>query len=328
MKTAFITGGTGTYGNELTKQLLATNEYDKIIVYSRDEYKQAVMNEKFNSDKRLRFYLGDVRDLQRLTLAMESISESDESYVFHAAALKRVDSCEYSLFETINTNVIGSYNVIQAALKANVLSVLAISSDKATEPCNLYGATKLTMEKMFTAANMYASNKKTRFASLRYGNVINSRGSVIPMFKEQFKKDETVFITDPEMTRFFISIEDAVAFSRIVMQNMNGGEVFVPKMKSISILKLAEIITGSNKYEVVGLRPGEKLHESLISQTEVLNTIDYGDYYIIKPVKHSYWSLPDIYSDFPLVNFKSYNSLENTLTFDPKKLKEMANKSS
>ena len=278
-KKILITGGTGSLGQALSKRLL-TLGVDTIRIYSRNESKQIEMESKFK-DKRLRFLLGDVRDLNRLTRALEDID-----YVFHAAALKHVPKIEYNPFEAINTNVLGSQNVIEACLHANVEKAVCIGTDKAVSPLNTYGATKLLMEKLFVTANNYLNPEKhkTKFIAVRYGNVFGSSGSVIPKFIELIKNKQKITITDPNMTRFSITMEQALDFILNATQSGKGSEIFVPDIKSYSILTLrdalSEIFTKIDD-EIVGIRPGEKLHEVLINKEEIRYTWKFNNMYMI-----------------------------------------------
>jgi len=278
-KKILITGGTGSLGQALTKRLLQEN-IERIRIFSRNEEKQITMENKLD-DKRLRFFLGDVNDLARLTRALE-----DVDIVFHTAALKHVPKIEYNPFEAIRTNVIGSQNVIDACLHENVEKVIAISTDKAVSPLNTYGATKLLMEKLFVTANNYINKEKhkTKFITVRYGNVFGSSGSVIPKFIEQIKHKQTVTITDPQMTRFSITMDEALNFILKVTQIGHGSEIFVPKLKSYQINDVKNALTeilGDSGSEITGIRPGEKLHETLINKDEIRYSWDFQDVYMI-----------------------------------------------
>ncbi|KKQ67212.1 MAG: hypothetical protein US86_C0001G0139 [Candidatus Daviesbacteria bacterium GW2011_GWA2_38_24] len=285
-KTILITGGTGSFGKACTKELLTQYKPEAIRIYSRDELKQWEMKNEFsqfpNSDI-LRFFIGDVRDANRLERAMKGAD-----FVIHAAALKQVPACEYNPTEAIKTNILGGMNVIDAALNCSVEKVVALSTDKASCPINLYGATKLCSDKLFMQANNYRGSKNTAFSVVRYGNVMASRGSVIPLFKEQAKTG-TLTITDEKMTRFWITLEQAVNFVLTSFPIMQGGELFVPKIPSMKITDLAKCIAPDAKFIVTGLRPGEKLHESLISPDEAVNTFDIGDRYFIQPMMMERW---------------------------------------
>ena len=278
-KKILITGGTGSLGQALSKRLL-TLGVDTIRIYSRNESKQIEMESEFK-DKRLRFLLGDVRDLNRLTRALEDID-----YVFHAAALKHVPKIEYNPFEAINTNVLGSQNVIEACLHANVEKAVCIGTDKAVSPLNTYGATKLLMEKLFVTANNYLNPEKhkTKFIAVRYGNVFGSSGSVIPKFIELIKNKQKITITDPNMTRFSITMEQALDFILNATQSGKGSEIFVPNIKSYSILTLRDALSEifpKIDDEIVGIRPGEKLHEVLINKEEIRYTWKFNNMYMI-----------------------------------------------
>ncbi|MEM2160555.1 MAG: SDR family NAD(P)-dependent oxidoreductase [Candidatus Nitrosotenuis sp.] len=278
-KKILITGGTGSLGQALTERLLKEN-VERIRIFSRNEEKQIQMENKFN-DKRLRFFLGDVNDFARLTRALEDID-----IVFHAAALKHVPKIEYNPFEAIKTNVIGSQNVIDACLHEDVEKAIAIGTDKAVSPLNTYGATKLLMEKLFVTANNYINPTKhaTKFIAVRYGNVFGSSGSVVPRFIEQAKKKQKITITDPQMTRFSITMNEALDFILNATNAGKGSEIFVPKMRSYNIMDLKEAVNdlfGSFGDENIGIRPGEKLHEILISEDEIRNSWEYNGMYLI-----------------------------------------------
>ncbi len=276
-KTILITGGTGTFGQRCTKTLLKYKPR-KIIIFSRDEFKQFEMAEKFNN-KSLRFFLGDVRDLPRLETAMQNVD-----IVIHSAALKQVPAAEYNPMECIKTNIIGAENVIKASLKNKVKKVLALSTDKAANPVNLYGATKLCSDKLFINAHHYRGELDTSFAVVRYGNVIGSRGSVLPYFKKLIKENKkSLPITHEKMTRFWISIDDGVDFVLKSIELMYGGELFIPKMPSIKILDLAASLKKDFKYHIIGIRPGEKIHETLCPEDSARDTIEFKKYFIIRP---------------------------------------------
>lgn len=281
-KTILITGGTGSFGKEFIKTVLNTYpNIKKIIVYSRDEFKQFMMSnmpEYQSHIDKLRFFIGDVRDKERLRLAME-----DVDFVIHAAALKQVPACEYNPFEAIKTNVMGAQNVIDVALEHNVEKVIALSTDKASSPVNLYGATKLCSDKLFIAANGYSS-KRTRFSVVRYGNVAGSRGSVIPYFKQLAKEGaKSLPVTDPNMTRFWLKLENAVWLVLKAFEVMQGGELFVKKIPSMRIMDLAKAIAPNLDTHIIGIRPGEKIHEQMISAEDARHTLEFDEYYIIQP---------------------------------------------
>lgn len=276
-KVILITGGTGTFGQRCTEILLKYKP-KKIIIFSRDEFKQFEMAEKFKN-KSLRFFLGDVRDLPRLETAMQNVD-----IVIHSAALKQVPAAEYNPMECIKTNIIGAENIINSSLKNNVKKVLALSTDKAANPVNLYGATKLCSDKLFINAHHYRGQLETSFAVVRYGNVIGSRGSVLPYFKKLIKNNEkSLPITHEQMTRFWISLDEGVNFVLQSIERMFGGELFIPKMPSIKILDLAESLKKNFKYHLIGIRPGEKIHETLCPQDSARDTIEFKKYFIIRP---------------------------------------------
>jgi len=274
-----ITGGTGSFGKALITELLAAGNASRIAIYSRDELKQHNLRNSFENDNRLRWLIGDVRDLPRLKRALHGID-----YVVHAAALKQVDTGEYNPMEFIKTNVLGSQNLIEACIDEGVKKVLALSTDKASSPINLYGATKLTADKLFVAANNYSKPYGTSFAVVRYGNVMGSRGSVIPYFKELTVQGIPLPITDRRMTRFWISLPAAVKFVLESFDLMQGGELYVPRIPSMKILDLAEAISPGGKIEEIGIRPGEKLHEEMISPDDSRRTLLMDGRYVVSPV--------------------------------------------
>jgi len=279
-KNVLITGGTGSFGKKFVKTILARYPLvKKIIIFSRDELKQSELQKKYPIDSfpQLRFFIGDVRDTNRVKRAFEGVD-----VVIHAAALKQVDTAEYNPTECIRTNIEGAENVIHAALDCGVKNVIALSTDKACAPINLYGATKLVSDKLFTAANNIRGSKHIRFSVVRYGNVMGSRGSVIPFFMSKIN-DGSLPITHKEMTRFNISLQDGVDMVLFALENHLGGEIFIPKIPSYRILDIAKAIDPDCETHVVGIRPGEKLHEEMITDTDSLNTIDLGRYYVILP---------------------------------------------
>ncbi len=274
-----ITGGTGSFGQAFTKKLLKNYDPKKIIIFSRDELKQFEMQQMLD-DNRLRYFLGDIRDKDRLHRAFEGVD-----IVIHAAAMKHVTASEYNPFEAVNTNIIGSENIINEAIDHNIDKVLALSTDKAVDPANLYGATKLCSEKLFVAGNNYVSeSKRCKMSVVRYGNVIGSRGSVIPFFLKQ-KKHGILPVTDRRMTRFWITIDQAIDFVITSLEMMNGGEIFVPRLPAMNIMDLAKAIAPDCKHKITGIRPGEKLHETMLTETEARNTFELDDRYIIRPVQ-------------------------------------------
>lgn len=282
-KTILITGGTGSFGKEFIRIVCSRYKPKKLIVYSRDEWKQSEMqSDILFSNLELRFFLGDVRDKERLTMAMR-----DVDFVVHAAALKQVPAAEYNPHEFIKTNVNGATNIVEAAIASNVRKVIALSTDKAVNPVNLYGATKLCSDKVFIAANSYSGGKGTKFSVVRYGNVIGSRGSVVPLFQKQ-RETGIVTITNENMTRFLLSLDDGVDFVIKSFERMVGGELFVPKIPACRVNEIADVIAPDCKKEIVGLRPGEKMHETLIPVDESRNVLEFRDYYVIQPVK-AFW---------------------------------------
>lgn len=283
-KNILITGGTGSFGQAFVKSCLERFNAKKIIIYSRDELKQSIMEKEFskykNAKKVLRYFIGDVRDLPRLKTAL-----SEVDIVVHAAALKHVPIAEYNPIEFVKTNVIGAQNIIEAALDPNskITKVLALSTDKAAAPINLYGATKLTSDKLFTNANYFKGNKRCKFSVVRYGNVMGSRGSVIPLFLHQKLHKKPFTITDKNMTRFNITLKESVNFVINSLNKMKGGEIFVPKIPSYKILDVLKSIDNKAKYKVIGIRPGEKIHEELITESDSINTLEYKNYFVILP---------------------------------------------
>lgn len=274
-----ITGGTGSFGKAFIDRMLREVNPRRIVIYSRDELKQYEVRQLFNDDPRLRWFLGDIRDLPRLNRAMHGVD-----YVVHAAAYKQVDTAEYNPYEFVKTNVMGSQNVIEASIDAGVKKLVALSTDKASSPINLYGATKLTADKLFISGNHYAANYPTRFSVVRYGNVMGSRGSVIPFFRGLAARGESLPITDLRMTRFFITLPQAVQFVVDSFDLMQGGELYVPRIPSMKIVDLAQAIAPGAKMHEIGLRPGEKLHEEMISAEEGRRTLRLGeDRYVLQP---------------------------------------------
>ena len=278
-KTILITGGTGSFGQRFVKTLIKKYKFKKLIIYSRDELKQFEMQKKISSNilKKIRFFIGDVRDKERLNMAMKEVD-----IVIHAAALKQVPAIEYNPFEAVKTNINGANNIIEAAISNNVERVIALSTDKASSPINVYGATKLMSDKLFVAANNYSGNKKIKFSVVRYGNVFGSRGSVVSVFQENSKKNNFT-ITAREMTRFNITIDEGVNFTIFALKNMLGGEIFIPKLKSYNILDLVKAFSINPKIKVIGVRPGEKMHEEMISIFDAARTIELKNFFIILP---------------------------------------------
>jgi len=278
-KSILITGGTGSFGNKCTDIILNRYKPRRLIIFSRDELKQFEMAQIFPNSKYdcIRYFIGDVRDKERLYRAFRGVD-----YVIHAAALKQVPAAEYNPFEAVKTNVIGAQNVINVAIDQGVKRVIALSTDKAANPINLYGATKLCSDKLFIAGNAYVGRNQTSFAVVRYGNVVGSRGSVVPLFQKK-KSSGVLPITDPNMTRFWITLEHAVEFVLKCFDRMVGGELFVPKIPSMKVIDLASAICPDCKIEFIGVRPGEKLHETMIPQDDARNCVEFDDYFVIKP---------------------------------------------
>lgn len=276
-KVVLITGGTGSFGKKFLEIMLKEAHPAKVIVFSRDELKQHEMRAAGYDHPSLRYFIGDIRDIDRLRRAFAGVD-----IVIHAAALKQVPACEYNPMEAIKTNILGSSNVVDAALDAGVEKVMALSTDKAVNPVNLYGATKLAAEKLLIQSNSYAGSRKTRISCVRYGNVVGSRGSVVQVFLKQ-RQSGTVTLTDDRMTRFWISLDQGVRFVMHCVEVMHGGEVFVPKIPSMSMSDLANVVAPEAKIEVIGIRPGEKLHEVLISEDDARNTVELKDMFVIQP---------------------------------------------
>ena len=287
-KTILVTGGTGSFGHQFIKYVLENYEPKKIIIYSRDEYKQFIMRNEFKKyDEKLRFFIGDVRDRERLYRALEGVD-----YVVHAAALKQVPACEYNPIEAVRTNIDGAVNIIDAALDKGVKRVVALSTDKAVNPINLYGGTKLVSDKLFVSANAYAGVKDVSFSIVRYGNVAGSRGSVIPFFRDIVKNGGTELpITDYRMTRFWISLEEGVQLVIKALTEAKGGETFISKIPSFKITDLAQAILPGCKMPEVGIREGEKLHEIMVTEEDSMSTYEYDKHFIVYP--HMDWWNPD-----------------------------------
>ena len=282
-KTILITGGTGSFGQKFVRTVLENFSPKRLIVYSRDELKQSEMKDDSNfNHPALRFFLGDVRDRDRLSLAMRGVD-----YVVHAAALKQVSTAEYNPFEVIKTNVTGATNIVEASLEAGVKKVVALSTDKAVNPVNLYGATKLCSDKVFIAGNSYAGDSGTIFSVVRYGNVVGSRGSVVPLFAKQRDKGK-ITITKPEMTRFLITLQKGVDFVIESLDKMVGGELFVPKISACTVADIANVIAPGVEWEIIGMRPGEKMHEILIPEDEARNVLEFDKHFVVQPIQ-SFW---------------------------------------
>jgi UDP-N-acetylglucosamine 4,6-dehydratase len=315
--TLLITGGTGSFGRAFVRACLTQTDLTRIIVLSRDELKQWDMRRLFEDDSRLRFFLGDVRDLSRLERAFDGVD-----LVVHAAALKQVPAVEYNPFEAVKTNIHGAKNVIDAAIDRGVRKVIALSTDKASSPVNLYGATKLVSDKLFVDGNAYAGGKATRFAVVRYGNVVGSRGSVVPLFKELAARGGEIPITDERMTRFWITLESAVRFVLDGFDRMHGGEIFVPKIPSMRIVDLALALAPEAPIRIIGIRPGEKLHEELVSQHDARHTIDIDSAFVVQP-DTDWWSAGTSYEGRAVAEDFSYSSDSNSDWLSVERLREM-----
>ena len=317
-QSVLITGGTGSFGRKFVELVLRDLRPRKLIVFSRDELKQHEMRQQFpdTGDSAVRYFLGDVRDRERLYRAFYGVD-----VVVHAAALKQVPACEYNPFEAILTNVMGAKNVIDAAIDCGVKRVMALSTDKACQPVNLYGATKLCAEKLFVDGNQYVGDRETRFACARYGNVVASRGSVIPVFLEQ-RRNGRITITDPAMSRFWITLEQGVRFVVRSIEEMHGGEIFVPKIPSMTLLELSRTVAPDCAVDVIGMRPGEKTHEILVSEDEARNTVELEDKFVILPTGSDQaakrWK-----EGRPLSSGFRYASDTNTQQLTPKTLIEL-----
>jgi UDP-N-acetylglucosamine 4,6-dehydratase len=321
-KSILITGGTGSFGSAFAKYLLKNSKAKKIIIYSRDEYKQSLLKKHFNENDlvRLRFFLGDIRDKDRLTMAFDDID-----IVIHAAALKQVPAAEYNPFEFIKTNILGAQNIVEAAIQKKIKNVIALSTDKAVAPINLYGATKLCSDKIFIAANNFKGKNDIKFSVVRYGNVMGSRGSILPIL---LKNKEEFEITNQSMTRFNILMDDAIKLVIFALENNYGGEIFIPKLASYNIMDLAKAVSANAKIKIVGIRPGEKIHEEMITKSESLSTIDIGKYFVIlsefnEKIKKKYLNnkkFKKITKEF------SYNSGENDYFLKIQELKNIISK--
>ncbi len=314
-KSVLVTGGTGSFGRKFVDVVLREHRPRRVIVFSRDELKQSEMAQAVQHPA-VRFFIGDVRDLSRLRRAFDGVD-----VVVHAAALKQVPAAEYNPFEAVKTNVLGAENVIDAALDTGVQKVIALSTDKAANPINLYGATKLCSDKMFVAANAYSGGKKTRFAVVRYGNVVGSRGSVVPFFLER-RKSGTLPITDKRMTRFWITLDQGVHFVLASLGRMHGGEVFVPKIPSMRITDLASAIAPDCRLEVVGIRPGEKLHEVMVPEDDARNTMEFPDHFVIQPA-FAWWAPENYDGGKPCPDGFRYSSDNNDRWLTPAEIRAM-----
>lgn len=330
-KTILVTGGTGSFGNKFVKTVLDNYPVKKVIIYSRDELKQYEMQQRLPMHAgKLRYFIGDVRDLSRLKLAMKGVD-----IVIHAAAIKQVPAAEYNPMECIKTNINGAENIIEACLDANVEKVVALSTDKAANPINLYGATKLCSDKLFTAANNLVGEGRTRFSIVRYGNVSGSRGSVVPFFKKLYdEKAEFIPITEKTMTRFWISLDQGVDFVLMALARMHGGETFVPKIPSIRIVDLASAIAPNIPQKEVGIRPGEKIHELMCPCDDSLHVIEFEKFFIIRPSITSFTKVEPLHylttnlgeKGKPVKQGFEYNSFNNPVYLSVDEIKDFLNK--
>jgi UDP-N-acetylglucosamine 4,6-dehydratase len=311
-----ITGGTGSFGKKFTKILLEEKQPKKIIIFSRDELKQHEMQVGGYNHENLRYFIGDIRDRERLLRAMHGVD-----IVVHAAALKQVPACEYNPMEAIKTNIMGTANVVEAALDAGVKKVLTVSTDKAVSPANLYGATKLAAEKLTIQSNAYAAGSATRYSCVRYGNVVGSRGSVVPLFLKQ-RGNGKITITDDRMTRFWLSLDQGVRFVINCIEQMEGGEVFIPKIPSTKVTDLARAIAPDAQLDIIGIRPGEKLHEMLISEDEARNTIELDKMFVVQPAEASWFGYSWQAKGRPLTEGFYYSSDNNTEWLDIEGIKK------
>lgn len=311
-----VTGGTGSFGKKFIKILQEEKQPKKIIVFSRDELKQHEMQVGGYNQDNLRYFIGDIRDRERLVRALHGVD-----IVVHAAALKQVPACEYNPMEAIKTNIMGTANVVEAALDAGVKKVLTVSTDKAVSPANLYGATKLAAEKLTIQSNAYAGGSATRFACVRYGNVVGSRGSVVPLFLKQ-RSNGQVTITDDRMTRFWLSLDQGVRFVIHCIEEMEGGEVFIPKIPSTKVTDLAKAIAPDAKLNIIGIRPGEKLHEMLISEDEARNTVELDTMYVVQPAEATWFGYSWQDKGKSLKEGFSYSSDNNTEWLDVEGIKK------
>jgi len=320
-KVVLITGGTGSLGRKLTEVLLRDHDPHSVRVFSRDELKQSQMREEFKDDQRLRFLIGDVRDAGRLARAMDRVN-----VVIHAAALKQIVAAEYNPIEAVRTNIMGAVNVIDAAIDRGVEKVVGVSTDKAVYPINLYGATKLCAEKLFVHGNAYSGAHGTRFSCVRYGNVVGSRGSIVPLF-ERLKASGELPITDARMTRFWITLEQAVDLILTCVREMKGGEIFIPKIPSMKVTELAKALAPDAKLKIVGIRPGEKLKEYLISSEESRYTRDCGTYFAVEPTNYPFWAGNGKPAAEGLVDGFEYNSENNDQWLSAEELRDVLGRS-
>ncbi len=315
-KVVLLTGGTGSFGQKFTKIALKELNPKKICIFSRGEFLQHQMRQKFNDDPRLRFFIGDVRDKDRLSRAMNGVD-----IVVHAAALKQVPACEYNPIEAVKTNIDGAINIIDAALDNNVERVIAISSDKAVQPVNLYGATKLVAEKLFIQGNAYTGGRGTKFSCTRYGNVFASRGSVVELFLQQ-KKNGFVTVTDERMTRFWITLEQGVRFVTDCIGRMQGEEIFIPRIPSMKITDIADVVCPGVEIRIIGIRPGEKLHEIMLTHEEATHAREFDDHFVIEP-EQAFGGYSYLQEGKRLPQDFSYASDNNNQWLSKEQLKEM-----
>lgn len=315
-KVILVTGGTGSFGQKFTEIVLRDYSPKAIRIFSRGELLQLEMRQRYKNEARLRFLIGDIRDRERVYRAMNGVD-----IVIHAAALKQVPTCEYNPIEAVRTNINGATNIIDAAIDSGVEKAIAISTDKAVLPVNLYGATKLVMERLFIQANVYTYWRKTKFSCTRYGNVVGSRGSVIPLFLAQRDNGE-ITITDEGMTRFWITLEQGVRFVIHCIEKMLGGEVFIPKIPSMKITDLADAIAPDAKREIIGIRPGEKLHETLITEEESAHAIEFDDYFIVEP-EHPFWGKDSFENAKPLLQGFTYTSNNNDIWLSKDRIRQI-----
>lgn len=315
-KVILLTGGTGSFGQKFTEVILSEYNPKVVRIFSRDEFKQMQMRQRFNNHKQLRFFIGDVRDKNRLHRAMNGVD-----IVVHAAALKQVPSCEYNPIEAVKTNINGAANVVDAAIDNGVERVMAISTDKAVHPVNLYGATKLVAEKLFIQGNSYTGGGNPEFSCARYGNVVGSRGSVIPLFLKQ-REEGTISMTDKRMTRFWITIEQGINFVIKCTEMMQGGEVFVPKIPSMKVIDLAEVIAPQAQKKIIGIRPGEKINEILLTQEEARHAVEFNDFFVIEP-EHPFWKKENFKGGRQLPEGFEYTSGNNPQWLTKKDLVEL-----
>ena len=318
--TILVTGGTGSFGKKFITEVFEKYDPKKVIIYSRDEYKQFIVREKFKAyDKKLRFFIGDVRDKERMRRAFDGVD-----YVVHAAALKQVPACEYNPFEAVKTNIHGAENIVDNAIDCGVKKVVALSTDKAVNPINLYGATKLASDKLFVGGNAYSGSHDTTFSIVRYGNVAGSRGSVIPFFQRLLERGERELpITDYRMTRFWITLDQAVDLVFRVLEESRGGETYITKIPSFKIVDLAKAMAPDGGMREIGIREGEKLHEVMITESDSFNTYEYDDHYIIYPSSYEWWNDKRMKAGGKKVEeFFRYASDNNTHWLSAEKIRE------